>query len=270
MRERFPVQRHLCLLLAAGIGAVLSGCGVGKKPSGEQELRQLPIVADPLRSLQQRAERFQGLRALMRLQYRDPKETHSSREAIVVARPDRLRVEVLSLFGSVFLLATDKGRLLAYVPEDRTVYLGAASAENLWRYTRLWIPVEDLVDLLLATPGHQRAHLVPCPRGDPAGACVSYPTHAGEATVWLDRAALPLRVEHIGTDGTLLWTAHYESFENHGTVPVVKKLALESPAFGRRMMLQFHDVEINPELDGDEFTLHYPAETQVVYLDEEE
>lgn len=270
MTKRFPVQRHLCLLLAAGIGTALSGCAVGKKPSGEQELLQPPIVADPLRSLQQRAERFQGLRALMRLQYRDPKETHSSREAIVVARPDRLRVEVLSLFGSVFLLATDKGRLLAYVPEERTVYLGAASAENLWRYTRLWIPVEDLVDLLLATPGYQRAQLAHCPPGDAAGACLSYPTHTGEATVWLDRAALPLRVEHMGADGTLLWTARYESFETHSTVPVVKQLAVESPAFGRKITLQFHDVEINPELEGDEFTLHYPAETQVVNLEEEQ
>lgn len=269
MREASPTCRFFWLLLAASIIEVsLGACAVGKRHPPDQQLLPLPVALDALQSLQHRAERLHSFRALMRLHYRDPRETHSSREAIVVARPDRLRVEVLSLFGSVFVLATEDGQLQAYVPDERTAYLGAASAENLWRYTRLWIPVEDLIDLLLATPGHERVRPVDCPGSTGEQTCLEYITHLGRATVWLDRAALPRRVEQSSADGTLLWTARYESFDTNMAVPMVKKLAVEAPSIGRQMTLQFHDLEINPELQGDEFTLQYPAETQIVYLDE--
>src|SRR5205823_5234338 len=139
------LKRSSVSLPSAVLFALLcSGCAAHRSLAPHLAPAVLPSTTDLQATLAARRDAVRSLRALARLRYRDPAESNSSREAIVVARPDRLRVEVLSVFGSVFVLTADDGALTAYARQEDTVYRGQASPENLWRYARLWLPVADL------------------------------------------------------------------------------------------------------------------------------
>ncbi len=267
--RRISVSLGLAFSLVLGSLGSLPGCAARSQPARwERATAALPSSA--LGILRDRALRLTSLRALVRIRYRDPEQSFSSREAVLIARPDRVRVEALSWFGAAFVLTTDEQNLLAYVPRENTAYVGKASAENLWRYTGLWIPVEELVDLVLATPGHRGSALAECPRErNDAAHCLVYEGALGRGLVWLNEEAVPVEVEQGGRDGTVLWAAKYESFQAGSPVPIVEKLVLEAPVFRRSVTLQFHDIEVNPTLKGDEFQVSLPAGSRVVHLEGE-
>jgi hypothetical protein len=91
-----------------------------------------------------------GVRA--RLRYSAPEESRSAKQLVIAERPDRLRFEILSPFGAVFVLTAADGALAAWTRSESTVYRGSASAENLQRYAQVDLPVATAVDLLLGTP----------------------------------------------------------------------------------------------------------------------
>ncbi|HVM95283.1 MAG TPA: hypothetical protein VMT89_02785, partial [Candidatus Acidoferrales bacterium] len=149
MTRRAGLGGHLGT--CAAILLLLSGCASLRSAPPSTPRGELPSANELQGLLRQRRDALQSLRGLARLRYRDPHESGSARQAIVVQRPDHVRVEVLALFGTAFLLVADGNAISAYVPDERTLYRGPATPENLWRYTRLWLPIEDLVDIVLAT-----------------------------------------------------------------------------------------------------------------------
>jgi len=149
----FPVfhfRLYILPVLATFIVSLLAGCAAHRTVALHPAPAFLPSAAELEAALAARRAGVRSLRALAHLRYRGPEGADTSREAIVVARPDRLRVEVLSVFGSLFVLTADDGALTAYARQEGTVYRGQASPENLWRYARLWLPVNDLVDIVLS------------------------------------------------------------------------------------------------------------------------
>ena len=51
---------------------------------------------------------------MARMRYTSPNESRRAKQIIIAERPDRLRLEVLSPFGAVFVLAANDGTLAAY------------------------------------------------------------------------------------------------------------------------------------------------------------
>lgn len=264
----FPGLRPRRCLLAAAL-LLVSGCSVSAPPALHPPPPNLPDAAELCARLQARRERLHSLRALVRLRYSDPEESHSSRQALIVERPSRVRVEVLSLLGTAFLLTADGTQLTVYAPNERTVYRGTASPENLWRYTRLWMPVGDLVDIVLATP----------PVAAETASGVSFEPQSGEirlqhraeegdAAVGFSEEGLPVSVQRRGRNGSVLWNARYGAYETHAGLPIATEIALELPQFSRTIDLSLGEIEINPALDARLFALQTPAGSQVVNLDQ--
>jgi hypothetical protein len=186
----------------------------------------------------------------------------------VVARPDRLRVEVLSLFGSVFVLTASDGTLAAYAPQEHTFYRGDASPENLWRYVRLGLPVGDLVDIVLGAP--------PARAGDEAQ--VTFDTPSGEIRlrqalpdgaqiVSFSPAQLPVAAEEQAADGHAQWHASFGGYEDHNGLALATRIALELPEWQRSLEIALEGVDVNPTLDPTVFALQTPPGSKVVDLD---
>jgi hypothetical protein len=74
------------------------------------------------------------------------------REALLVRRPDAVRVDVFQPFGLALALGVQGTRLWAYEPAARTRWDGAATPANLTRFLGAPIAVADAVDILLGTP----------------------------------------------------------------------------------------------------------------------
>ena len=89
---------------------------------------------------------------MARLRYRSPEGNQSARQVLVLQRPDHARIEIYSLFGTHFVLASRSGRFAAYVPSESTLYRGSATKNNLGRYLPVTLSVAEILDHVLATP----------------------------------------------------------------------------------------------------------------------
>lgn len=259
---------------AATLAAVLcaavfwSGCAAVRRPVAAVPPPVLPTAAELQAVLAQRREHVRSLRALAHIRYRDPEGSNSSREAIAVARPDRLRVEVLSLFGSVFVLVADDGALTAYARQENTVYHGHASPENLWRYVRLTLPVHDLVDLVLGTPPPRQAEESRVSFDAPSGSIrLRQDSARGTQVVWFSLAALPLSAEEQGADGQTQWRATFGDYEDQDGFALATHIALEVPGWQRSLEIALEDIDLNPKLDPPVFAVQVPPGAKVVNLD---
>jgi hypothetical protein len=247
---------------------MVAGCAATRPAAPRPAPAILPSAAELHAALAARREAVHSLRALARVRYRGPDESSTSREAIIVARPGRLRVEVLSMFGSLYVLTADDGMMTAYARRENTVYQGHATPENLWRYARLGLPVNELVDIVLGTP----------PLRQQQRPEVSFDEHAqsvrlrqdngtGTQLVWFSEAGLPVAAEEQGPDGEPEWRATFNDYQSHGAVPVATHIGLELPVCERSLDIALEDVDLNPTLDLSVFALQTPPGSQVVDLD---
>ena len=266
MRRARCIGGRLVTVLSLTLSCWVAGCAATRLAVPHPAPAVLPSAAEIDAALAARRTSVHSLRGMARLRYRDATQSVTSREAIVVARPDRIRVEVLSLFGSVFLLVADDGQMTAYAREENTVYRGQASPQNLERYVRLGLPVEELVDIVLGTPP-PRAGRAQVSFDESAGAIRLYRLFdQGAQTVWVSEASLPLATEEVGTDGTARWRATFGAYEDHGGVAVATHIGLDLPAWGQSMEIALQDLEVNPTLDRSVFAFQAPAGSKVVDL----
>ncbi|MBI1815984.1 MAG: hypothetical protein HYR72_13475 [Deltaproteobacteria bacterium] len=256
---RRPALMTVALLL-------VSGCATLRPPA--------PAIAPPLPSAaelvtrleQQRAARV-SLRALAHFVYDGPDEHRRARQVVLVQRPERLRIEVLSPLGTVFVLTADNGALAAYVRSEATVYRGRASRANLQRYARVDLSVADAVDVLLGTPpvGDGRNDAVSF---DPTSDTIqlSSATDAGAHVIAFDRALRAVAIETHDADAQVRWRAEFSAFAAPADVPTTIVIAL--PPQQQRLTLELQEVEVNPAIDAALFTLATPAGTREVALDD--
>jgi hypothetical protein len=228
----------------------------------------LPSAADLEAQLAVRRAAVHSLRALAHLRYREPEESGTSRQAIIVARPDRLRVEVLSVLGAVFVVTTNQGAITAYARQEDTVYRGAASPANLERYARVGLPVGDLIDIVLATPAPHSAEHDRVSFDTTIGAVRLVRTLADrQQSVWFSLPSTPVAAEERGDDGHLDWHATFGGYEDHGGVPIATQVNIELPRWARSLELVLSDVDVNPSLDNSVFAFQTPPGSKEVNLE---
>jgi hypothetical protein len=88
------------------VALALTGCATVPPPP-------IPVAEVPPRaweapelieSLAQRHEQFRSIRTLARVDYAGPEGKRGFQEAVLVERPDRLRLETLSCLGAIFIV----------------------------------------------------------------------------------------------------------------------------------------------------------------------
>jgi hypothetical protein len=207
-----------------------------------------------------------SLRAWARLSYSAPNESHRARQLLIAARPDRLRLEILSPFGTIFVLTTNDGTLAAWARDESTVYRGAASQTNLERYTQVDLPVEIAVDLLLGT----------APLDDSADGVVSaddgavklwQEAAAGATVAWFTPALELTRYEQQDASGRVTLRAAFGAYAAVDGIRIPTQLGIELPPTERRIDIVLSEPEVNPVLPPAVFALQTPAGSREVDLD---
>lgn len=251
-------------LFAVLIQACTAARPAAPPPSGEA--LQLPAAESLLEALQRRRDALEGVRTLARLRYRSPDGTENARNVLAVQRPDRLRFEVISVLGSMLVLASADGRFAAYVPSESTLYGGTASPGNLAAYLPLGVSVERIVDLVLATP--------PLHAGAPAAvdredglARLTQRDGAALRVACFTAGDTPVRYREIDAAGRTTLDARYEDVDTSGPVPLARRLTLHFPLTGEVLDFAMKDPEINPDLPAGYFSVTPPADTRRVDLD---
>lgn len=256
-------QGRVAVLVALLVGA--TGC-TAARPA------RIPLPEVSASELQARlAERNEAIRALRSeatIAISSPERSGTARQFVIVERPDRLRVEVFSPFGTVFALTTSGGDLAAWVREENKVYRGDASPENLSRWAGLDLEVADVVDVLLGgapTRAVESASVFP----ETVTGRLRLRQETGDGAQVVSFAGdtlLPVAVEELDADGVLLWRATFSSYREVGGVTLATRIGIELPASRQSVDVTLGDPEINPSLPPALFALPTPPGASVVPL----
>jgi outer membrane lipoprotein-sorting protein len=263
-----PAQRCAAAIVALLAGLLpLAGCAArpGSRPGGAP-LGALPTAQQLFDALAQRRAAVHGVRAFAKLSYTSPDESHKAKQLVIAERPDRLRFEILSPFGTVFVLTTADGTLAAWARDESTVYRGTASAENLQRYTQVDLPVATAVDLLLGTPP-LRVDTDSVVSADDGSIELWQQSGSVVRVAWFTPALQPLRYEQRDSSGRVLLRATFDQFADGDGSQVPTVLGIELPAEQRRVDIALSEPEINPALPATVFALETPAGSKEVDLD---
>jgi outer membrane biogenesis lipoprotein LolB len=260
-----PSRPALALFAAA---LLLGGCATRAAPRpGSAAIGALPAAQRIFDALAQRRAAVRSVRAMARLSYTSPDESRKAKQLLIAERPDRLRLEILSPFGTMFVLTTADGTLAAWTRDESTVYRGAASAENLQRYTQVDLPIATAVDLLLGTPP-LRTDPDSVVSADDSAIELWQQTGSVVRVGWFSAALQPLRYEQRDPGGRVLLRATFDQFADLDGGQVPTALGIELPLEQRHIDIALSEPEVNPVLPATVFALETPAGSKEVDLDQ--
>jgi outer membrane lipoprotein-sorting protein len=253
---------------AMALLALLAACATRVSPPPSASGGPLPSAAQAFDALEQRRASLRSLRAMARLRYTSADESRTAKQLVLVERADRLRFEILSPFGAVFVLTAADGALAAWTRSESTVYRGTASAENLQRYAQIDLPVASAVDLLLGTPP-LAADVSSVISADGAAVELWQDTGRDVRVAWFTPSLEPLRYEQRDAAGRVLLRATFAQYATIDGQRVPTQLTIEDPSGQRRVDIDLTETEVNPVLADGLFALETPAGSKQVDLDRE-
>lgn len=141
------MRRRVLALSWVALVLFLGACAAPRPSSPPSTL---PDSAELLRRLADYEVRFAAMQGLAKMRIATAEKTLSFNQVLLVQKPDLLRCEVLSPFGSALLsLASDGETISVAVPGEQRFYRGPASAANVARFTQVPLRPADLVGILL-------------------------------------------------------------------------------------------------------------------------
>lgn len=260
--------RRLCRAAVAACAWVMLAAGCATLPP--VTAKAVPASPEAARILLEewadRAARRESLQGLAKVRIETPQRTLNGRQVLVAVAPDRLRAETLSPFGTPLLVLAASGAELAVsLPGERLYYHGAASVENLGRFTRLPLRLTDLVDILLGRPplpsaAQLRAYLL-----DDGGWRIETLAGGRRQSLRFDRQRRLAEVSYFAGDELQLQLIYGDYAAEPPELP--GRLELSLPLQQTRATLVFTELEAGAPA-GQLFTLPPPPGARSIALDE--
>jgi hypothetical protein len=252
-------------VLVSGVGLML-GCRTPAAPSRLSATDPRP--GRLLAALGETAEQRRALRGRARVAIEAPDLKLRRPQRLALARPGRLRVEVLGLFGQLaaVLVARD-ARYQLYEAGRAQLQEGTLSPSLLWRVARVDLDLEEAVNLLLGTPR-------PVPGLAVSGAWRGADGRLGFVRVdargrvreryVFDAQGRLAEAERLDVRGARIWWAGFADYR-----PVLHadgspgefafRLSLDFPRVDGRAKLDFQQVDLVADLPDELFILELPG-----------
>jgi len=275
-RHAGPLQRSVVrgsgavALVLAAVAASQVGCSAVRRTPRVVAPSELPSAAALTARLTERQGALRALRSIARLRLREGDETTTTRQVLLVSRPDRFRIEVMSILGTVFIMTADEQSFRAYTPGEKSFIRGTPDRNVLARYARIDLDVRELIDLLLASPV--------LPSSDDAVASFDEATgwtgltiraDAGERVYWFAGDGPLVAITAVDSDGDIEWQAQFDEYQVLDGIALAHRIEVDFPGRQRHMAIRLQDPEVNPSMDASLFTLKAVDGVPVVDLDPE-
>lgn len=210
------------------------------------------------------------LRALATVRYEGPTDSGSASQVIVVALPDRARLEVLSPVGTAVLLLAIRGDgLTLHAPARREYGVGRATPDTLGRLIRMPVPPGPLLRLLAGLPP------LPVRPGDPRVQVVRDERVVRVESVdgpfwqrlWTDPDGAWLTRGELGEADTLLLRFKFDERRLLDATPFPFLVAVEGVGARTRLTIRYETVRLNGPVEAELFDLPRPADPGTRFLD---
>jgi hypothetical protein len=241
----------LALLLA-----LLSGCAPTMiSPIAPEGPARDWSAGELISALSERSKQLRSLRALARVDYLGPDGRNGFQEAVLVERPDRLRLETLSFLGAILIVTANGSEIVGHHTREGVFLRGEASKENVLRLTQIPLELDEVTALLLGLP--------PVDIGAAArqeGATVIVDAANGEKDVvrFYGDEKVPTQWQRSNGSGTVELSA---SFSDYTTTPAgsfASRIVLESAAPKRRLEIRYQEPEVNGDIPPELFSQQKP------------
>ncbi|HYA28449.1 MAG TPA: hypothetical protein VEI95_06485 [Acidobacteriota bacterium] len=263
--ERFLLFRSRVIILFLLIAGLLSACTTTVAPPS---MPQLPAPewgsSKLIESISQRWSQVHSLRALARINYAGPEGKHGFDEAVLVQRPDRLRLETLSLLGAILIVTANDKEIIGYHPREGVLVRGQSSKANLLRYTQIPLELDEITALLAGLPPVDAS----TPWRQEGNSLIFSPNGVRKDSVAFDsQLPVPTKWERFNPIGAVVLTARFSDYIATSAGLFPSKINVEAPLQGKKLEIRFQEPEVNATIQADLFSQQTPAHVQEVPIE---
>jgi len=178
-----------------------------------------------------------------------------SRQALVLERPGRVRIEVQGMLGTTLaVLAIDDGEYALFETQTRRFEGGPLPPDLLWRVTGLALRPEEVVEVVLGAPDLAESLAVRAAFAVPDGGVrVELADDTGALRLLRFDAQDQLRELELREPDGAAWTARFDDYAPVAGDTLAHRISIETRT--ARAVLKLRDVELNPALSTDTFRL---------------
>jgi Domain of unknown function (DUF4292) len=258
------LQDAVPLFLGAVCTAMI-GCATVTPPPPEPQLPAKQWEAGELiKSLSERNQQFRSLRALARLDYAGPDGKGNVQEAVLVQRPDQLRLETLTFLGAVLIVTVNDREIIGYHPREGVFVRGPRSKENLLRYTQIPLELDEMTALLLGLPPVDTN----APRRQEGNTLIFSPNgRKQDAVTFESQTPVPTRWERFNEAGAVELSARFLDYVSTPAGSFPSKIQIEAPLQKRKLEIRYQEPEVNASISPEVFTQEKPAHAQELRLE---
>lgn len=251
-RRAGPAYPSAAIVLLAILAFIAAGCSTTAKPPAPPQLAAPQWESAKLiESIGQRRQQFRSLRALARVNYAGPEGKHGFEEAVLVQRPDRLRLETLTLLGAILIVTANGQEIIGYHPREGIMVRGRSSKENLLRYTQIPLELEEITSLLLGLPPVEPS--APW-RQDGNSLIFSLNGRIKDSLAFESQLPVPTRWQRFNGGGALELTARFSEYITTPAGLFPSKIDVDAPLQGRKLEIRFQDPEFNATIPAESFS----------------
>ena len=243
--------RVLVLILLAA-GATLSACATNSVTPSPISGPVKPWEASELTdALKQRNQQVRSMRALARVDYSGPEGKHNFQEAVVVQRPNQLRLETLTFLGAILIVTVNDQEIVGYHPREGVMLRGQSSKENLLRYTQLPLELSEVTSLLVGLP--------PVDANAPAtqdGNALVFGSNGGkqDRVAFESQLPVPTQWQRFSAAGEIELVTRFSDYVQTSVGLFPSRIQVEAPAQKKTVEIRVEEPEFNGPIAADLFT----------------
>ena len=226
---------------------------------------EIPTVSQLLSRLATGANRYTSLDGAAAVSLTQADKYMSSQQFLLLQKPDRLRTDVLTGFGQLILQLTSDG-------EELSVFLnttvpgrflrGPASKENISRFIRVPLAVDDFLSLLLYSPpiiAHYDSSIAI------VDGLLQLTLHAGsrEQQLFFNQQLQVVGSQYFST-GKKYLTVDYNKFSATSGFP--HTIVIELPPEETMIKVKFTELVLNEKIETEKFHLSKPNNIKLEIL----
>ncbi|HEX6172671.1 MAG TPA: DUF4292 domain-containing protein [Candidatus Binatia bacterium] len=241
------------------------GCATVAPPPAKPKLPAKQWQAGELiNSLGERHKQFRSLRALARLDYAGPDGKGNVQEAVLVQRPDRLRLETLTFLGAALIVTVNDREIIGYHPREGIFVRGPRTKENLFRYTQIPLELAEITALLLGLPPIDTGAQL---RQEGSVVVFSPNRTKQDAVTFEAQTPVPTKWERFDDAGAVELSAEFLDYISTPAGPFPSRIVIEAHLQKRKLEIHYQHPEINASLPPEIFTQEKPAHAEELRLE---
>lgn len=263
-RANFTNYRRSILFVIGILALELGGCAtvtppLAPKPPPLWQSGQL------IAAITQRSKEFRSVRALAQVDYAGPEGKHGFQEAVLVQRPDQLRLETLSFLGAILIVTANAKEIIGYHPREGVFVRGDRTKENLRRYTQIPLDLEEVTRLLLGLPPVQLS----APWTQEGNALIFSPNSGKRDVVTFEaQQPVPTKWERFNRDGKIELSAGFGDYISTPAGLFPSKIHFEAQLQNLTTLeIHYQEPELNAALPADLFSQQKPPNAQEVPIE---